>query len=212
MKVLSGVRILCVDDSSDSLELLRHVLARYGADVTTCASAEKAIIILRSENFDMMVSDLSMPPGLDGYDLVHALRDLESENPDREVMPAIAVSGDAMRSSKKRRFADFQVYMPKPVNKKRLIYVVERLLQADGSATEFGSLDNWEADQATQAALTATAVAATATAAAVEATVAASNATVAAVDATRAAADAKATALEAEKKADEASSRAPGNV
>jgi IS5 family transposase len=127
-------------------------------------------------------------------------------------MPAIAVSGGAMRSSKKRRFADFQVYMPKPVNKKRLIYVVERLLQADGSATEFGSLDNWEADQATQAALTATAVAATATAAAVEATVAASNATVAAVDATRAAADAKATALEAEKKADEASSRAPGNV
>lgn len=209
MKALKGIRILCVDDSSDSLELLRHILHRHGADVTTCTSAEEAINALKVQSFDMMVSDISMPPGLDGYDLVHALRGMEGEDPEREVTPAIAVSGDALKASRKRRFADFQVYMPKPVDKKRLVYIVERLLKADGKAIEFGSLDSWEADQATKAALVATEVALTATAAAVEATVAASNASAAALEATRAAADAKNTAIEAEKRAGEASSGSP---
>lgn len=209
MKALKGIRILCVDDSSDSLELLRHILNRHGAEVTTCTSAEEAINTLRVESFDMMVSDISMPPGLDGYDLVHALRGMEGEDPDREATPAIAVSGDAMKASHKRRFADFQVYMPKPVDKKRLVYIVERLLKADGKAIEFGSLDNWEADQATKAALAATDVALTATAAAVEATVAAKNATTAALEATRSAAEAKATAIKAEKNASQASINSP---
>lgn len=209
MKLLTGVRILCVDDSADSLELLRHVLVRYGASVTTCISAEAAIEILKKSSFDVMVSDLSMPPGLDGYDLVHALRDMEKQDPDRKATPTVAVSGDAMRASRKRRFADFQVYMPKPANKKRLVYVVERLFEADGEAIEFGSLASWEAEQASQAAAVATKVAATATAVAAEATTAAANATVAAVDASQAAVDAKAAALAAEKVATSASSEAP---
>lgn len=201
MKVLDGVRILCVDDSPDSLELLRHVLARSGAEVTTCVSAEMAIEALKNTTFDVMVSDLSMPPGLDGYDLVHTLRDMELQDPDRHITPTIAVSGDATRASRKRRFADFQVYMLKPADKKRLVYVIERLLEADGEATHYGSLGNWEAEQASKAAIIAAQVAATAAAAAAKATVLAANATIAAVDATQAAADAKAAALEQERKA-----------
>jgi CheY-like chemotaxis protein len=209
MKVLIGVHILCVDDSPESLELLRRILVKQGALVTTCTSAESAIAALKESHFDVMVSDLSMPPGLDGYDLVHVLRRMENQDPDRHVTPAIAVSGDAHSPSRKRRFADFQVYMAKPASQKRLVYVVERLLQADGEATEFGSLDNWESEQATKAAVIATEVAATATAAAVEATMAAAQATSAAAEATRAAANAKAAALEAEKKANEENHHAP---
>ena len=142
---LAGVKVLCVDDDADMLHLLSVTLGRHGAEVTTCSSAEAAIVCLRTHHFDVIVSDLRMPPGLDGYDLAHALRKMERENPGRRGTPAVAVSGDAMMPSTKRRFADFQVYMRKPVDREQLVHVVARLVEADGAAIALGSLDSWEA-------------------------------------------------------------------
>ncbi len=195
--ILSGARVLCVDDSPEVLLMLRTILSQSGANVTACASAEEAILNLSNERFDVVISDLSMPPGLDGYDLVHALREMEAQDPTRKATPTIAVSGDALRASGKRRFADFQVYVAKPARALRLVHIIDRLLEAEGDAVKLGSLDIWEADQATMAAETATEVAAAATAAAVESTSAAADATAAAADATAAAADATAAAVRA---------------
>jgi CheY-like chemotaxis protein len=206
---LKGTRILCVDDDLDSLDLLRTVLIRQGAHVTTCKSAEKGVKALWENHFDVVVSDLSMPPGLDGYDLAHSLREMEDQDPARQATPTIAISGDALRPSQKRRYADFQVYMKKPLDKSRLVYIVERLVEADGEVVKLGSLGAWVAEQACQAAAVATDVAATATADAVNATVAAADATAAAIDATTAAGNAKSAASDAEAKAAAASLNAP---
>jgi CheY-like chemotaxis protein len=208
VKMLSGVRILCVDDSPDSLELLRLILTRQEAHLTVCTSAEKAIEILQTERFDVIISDISMPPGLDGYDLMHALREMEAQDPTRQATPTVAVSGDALRISRKRRYADFQVYMQKPVDRVRLVHFVERLVEADAEAVELGSLGIWEASQATKAAVVATYVAASATSAAADDTVAAFNATVAAVSATAAAVTATTEAKEATVTASDVESKA----
>lgn len=183
-QTLSGIRILCVDDGPDVLEFLRVFLTREGAEVTTCASAEDAITTLLDERFDVLISDLSMPPGLDGYDLVHELRRMENDNLRRKATPSILLSGDAMRASRKRRFADFQVYMPKPFDNVRLIHVIERLAEADSASVKLGSLKSWEAKQSTEAAEVATEVAREATSAAVDATNTARYATEAAARAT----------------------------
>lgn len=203
-KILGGTKILCVDDSQDVLEFLSFFLKEKGAEVTTCLSVEKAIAILMKERFDILISDLSMPPGLDGYDLVHALRKMEKEDPDRKATPSIMISGDALRPSRKRRFADFQVYMSKPFDATRLVYIVERLAEADAEAVKLGSLAVWEAKQATEAALVATEVAVAATEAAVDATLAA-------LDATKSAVKATVTASKAEMDAVTASVSAPPN-
>lgn len=200
-KILSGIRILCVDDCPDVLAFLGAFLTGKGADIIACASAEDAIEVLMDERFDILISDLSMPPGLDGYDLAHTLRSMESKNPDRKATPTIMISGDAMLPSRKRRFADFQVYMSKPFDKLRLVHVVERLVEADGEAVKLGSLGGWEAQQETEAAVIATEVAAIATVAAFKATTAAFNATVSA-------ARARTTASKAEKDASTASANA----
>jgi len=206
--VLEG-RVLCVDDSPDNLGLLDAVLTREGMLVTTCSSAEEAIEVLARERFDIMISDLSMPPGLDGFDLAHALRKMEAQDPSRQATPSIAVSGDAMRPSRKRHFADFQVYVRKPFENGRLVYIVERLLEAEDEAVKLGSLGIWEAMQASEAAALATQAAATATSAAVESTAAAEDATSAAVDATTAATTAKSAANAAEAIAAAAGAKAP---
>jgi CheY-like chemotaxis protein len=207
--VLDGIRVLCVDGCPNSVKLLHLVLSRRGAKVRGCASVAEAIAVLTDERFDVVISDLKMPAGIDGYDLAHVLRKMEDQDPTRKATPTVAVSSDALNPSRKRRFADFQVYMTKPFDNSRLVNIIERLAEADGEAVKLGSLGSWEAEQATQAALVATEVAATATAAAVDATFAASEATIAAVDATNAAAKGTLVAAVAENSAAEASSRAP---
>lgn len=207
-KILDDSRILCVDDEPFLLTLLRDVLIHYGAHVAICGSAEEGIALLKNERFDVVISDLSMP-GLDGYDLVHALREMEVQDLTRHATPTIAVSGDALRPSRKRRYADFQVYMQKPFDQPRLLAVIERLLEADSEVVKFGSLGSWEAEQATKAAGIESAVAATATVTAANAVAAAADATTAAANATAAAAKARVSAAEAEKRASAASAIAP---
>ncbi len=145
---LTGASVLCIDDDADTLLLLSHILKRHGAKVTTSSSAEHAIARLVDSRFDVVISDIQMPPGLDGYDLAHALRQMEKDDDRRPETPLVAVSGIATSPSAKRRFADFQVYMQKPVDQKRLVHVVKRLVEADGETVKAGSLAQWEIDQA----------------------------------------------------------------
>ena len=145
--ILSGVRILCVDDNKDILMLLETIFSVSGAKVTKCLSAEAAITQLHLHVFDVIVSDLSMPPGLDGYDLAHALRDMQRN--EESPTPAMALSADAHQESPKKRFGDFQVYLSKPFDRKRLVDIVKRLADADGEAVKAGSLSQYETDLAT---------------------------------------------------------------
>jgi hypothetical protein len=57
-----------------------------------------------------------------------------------------------MKSPRKRRYADFQVYMKKPFDKSHLVGVIECLVEADGESVTLGSLVGWEAKQTTLAA------------------------------------------------------------
>ena len=199
---LEGARILCVDDCPASLEYLRSIFAHAGAHVSVCSSALEAIELLKKERFDLLFSDLSMDPGLDGYDLVHALRDMEAEDSERQATPTAAVSSDAMRPSRKRRFADFQVYLSKPVPVQSLLKIAMRLLEASEEAVEHGSLRLWEADVAAEAAEASSQAAEAMASASREATAAAAMAMTAAASGTQA-------ALMAEEASAKASSKAP---
>jgi len=143
-KELIGTKILCVDDSADILNILSVVLQSSGATVITSSSAEAAMELLEQHRFDVIISDLNMPPGMDGYDLAHALRKLEDDEPQRDVTPTVMVSGDSHVPSSKRQFADFQVYLGKPFDHTKLVHIVERLVEADGAAVDQGSLAAWE--------------------------------------------------------------------
>jgi two-component system, NtrC family, response regulator HydG len=69
----SGTRILVVDDSPDTLELIQRNLASQGYVVHTASSAAGALALLDSMTVDLVVTDVRMP-GLSGIDLVRAVR------------------------------------------------------------------------------------------------------------------------------------------
>ncbi len=61
-----GQRILVVDDVAEQREIAAALLGRLGYEVATVSSGEAAIERLRSEEFDLLLLDMLMEPGLNG--------------------------------------------------------------------------------------------------------------------------------------------------
>ena len=117
------VRVLVVDDSSETVELLQMLFSRRGYEVSGAVSAEEAITRAREKSPGLIISDISMP-NTDGYELLAELRRM----PGLESVPAIALTGHAMDEDRERALAaGFTVHIPKPVDPDELMRVVRRL-------------------------------------------------------------------------------------
>ena len=117
------LRALVVDDAPDVTEMLAMVMRFAGYDVVTVFSANDALETARSEQFDVVVSDIGMP-GMNGYELAEAIRTL----PDYRGVPLIAVTGFAMYDDRDRALASgFNAFLTKPINPMDLIDLVRQL-------------------------------------------------------------------------------------
>src|SRR5262249_30192326 len=73
-------RILIVDDDAGQRSLLNSFLVSQGFETLTVPSGERALEVLRAENFSMMISDVRMP-GLSGLDTLLCARKKHSSLP-----------------------------------------------------------------------------------------------------------------------------------
>lgn len=70
----SSIRVLCVDDEASFLDLAKLMLVKDRMmDIDVAGSAKEALDILGSSEYDVVVSDFSMP-GMDGLELLKAMR------------------------------------------------------------------------------------------------------------------------------------------
>ncbi len=132
---LTDLRVLVVDDEPDTRELLTIALTHSGAEVRVAATVSAALDILDEWKPDVLVSDIGMP-GEDGYDLIRAVRALESAK--GGAIPAVALTGYASSEDAKRaREAGFQTHMAKPVAPSELVVTVASLAGNDGQFAKF---------------------------------------------------------------------------
>ena len=126
---LDGLRVLIVDDESDSNDVVRDLLELCGAEVRAADSAQQARAVLASWKADILVSDVGMP-GEDGYALIASLRSVDSEVGQ---IPAVALTAYASREDKVRLLlAGFQAHVPKPIDAAELIAVIASLRRGAG--------------------------------------------------------------------------------
>ena len=78
-------RILVVEDTLDTRELLHLYLKSEGFDVITASDGREGLYLARAEHPDLIITDLHMP-NLDGISLVKELR----AEPEFKDLPIIA--------------------------------------------------------------------------------------------------------------------------
>ncbi len=69
----NGESILIVDDAPEQRDLAGRMMQRLGYLVTTAASGEAALALIREHTFDLMILDMIMPPGMDGLQTYKAV-------------------------------------------------------------------------------------------------------------------------------------------
>jgi len=114
-------RVLLVDDHHDTCIGMKRMLERHGYKITLAHSAEQAVEKVRSEEFDLLISDIGLPDR-SGYELMREVR----LNKD---LPGIALSGfGSEQDVNLAREAGFAEHLTKPINFERLEKTIQTLL------------------------------------------------------------------------------------
>ena len=109
-----GARILVVEDTPDSLELMTFLLETHDHTVVGAETGEQAIERATAARPDLVVMDLQLP-GIDGYQTLIALQ----ATPELVTVPVIAVTSFAMVGDRNRVLdAGFHHYVTKPIDPK----------------------------------------------------------------------------------------------
>jgi len=122
-KLENRFKILAVDDSLDTLEVIQRNLTLEGYKVFTVSSVNEAVNILETNPIDLVITDLKMPI-VGGLDLIRHVR----ENlKDVEIMmitgyPSIEGAVEAVKSGAEE-------YLVKPFTDKELLSAVQRMLE-----------------------------------------------------------------------------------
>jgi two-component system, cell cycle response regulator DivK len=116
--------ILIAEDYSANRELIREMLESGGYRVIQAADGQEAFAKITEFRPDLVLADIQMPV-LDGYGLVHKIRD-DSSLSDLKVVALTAYAMDGDRE--KVLGAGFDGYITKPLNMKTLFREVEKFL------------------------------------------------------------------------------------
>ncbi len=132
--LLSGLRVMCIDDDDDALQALQAMLELEGAQVQPYRSGAAALAWLEQHASGawprLLLCDITLAGGEDGHQIVRSLRQLEalrSVGLDQRV-PAIALTGHARPEDRLRALmAGFQLHLAKPVEPAVLVHAVAAL-------------------------------------------------------------------------------------
>ncbi|KQY29672.1 histidine kinase [Caulobacter sp. Root487D2Y] len=125
--VIEGARVLVVDDHVVNRRAIELVLQSFGIQPTLAESGERALELLHSEVFDVMLMDVYMP-GMDGRDATRQLR--AADGPNRDI-PVIAVTASATAKDWEAcHAAGMNAHVAKPIDPSQLHAALSEVLPA----------------------------------------------------------------------------------
>ena len=115
---LEGLSVLVVEDGETNRKLIRLVLERAGANVTSAENGQLGVEAVMRERFDLVLMDMQMPV-LDGYTAAQRMRTQGVS------IPIIALTAHAMKGDKEKCLrAGCSGYLTKPIDPKKLVETV----------------------------------------------------------------------------------------
>jgi two-component system, chemotaxis family, chemotaxis protein CheY len=125
---MTATKVLLVDDDADIRRVFRFALMSEGFTVTEASDGLEALHLARSEEFDAVVLDLSMPR-LDGASMLDNFKTMSGG---RQVPIVIVSALDDPAIEERMMQAGATVFLRKPILPARVASAVRRHLAASG--------------------------------------------------------------------------------
>ncbi|MCC7370822.1 MAG: response regulator [Chloroflexi bacterium] len=119
---LAALRVLAVDDEQPLVQLVAALLRPHGHQVVTARSGEAALEVARNRQFDLVISDLGMGDGINGWELAEALSSLQPE-----LVFVLATGWGAEIDEADARQRGVHAVLAKPFRGRQLEQLLERL-------------------------------------------------------------------------------------
>ncbi len=117
-------KILVVDDSKVSAEMISHALTKNSHNVIMVSDGEKALDVAKKERPEVIITDIDIP-GINGYELIKRARETAEI---KDVSVIMMSSRNKKSDIKKSEKLGVAKYFVKPFDIEKLIIVVEQLL------------------------------------------------------------------------------------
>jgi len=131
---MEGLRVLIVDDNQTQLEILQNTIRSWGMRGGIASNAREALALMQhaatiNAPYDLAVIDLVMP-GMDGFDLVAAIRKDPALVNTRLIM---VTAYDEIGQSEKALKSGIDLYLTKPVKQSRLFEAIASIAARQSS-------------------------------------------------------------------------------
>jgi len=114
------LRLLLVEDHSETALVLARLLQRYGHEVEVAGTVASALQLVATSPFDLILSDIGLPDGT-GHELMQQVAQ-------KYQIPGVALTGYGMEDDLNRsRDVGFAAHVVKPVDIAQLQSVIERV-------------------------------------------------------------------------------------
>jgi DNA-binding response OmpR family regulator len=120
-----GVKILCIEDEPQMIDLIRLILGNEGFEVIGAEGGEEGLALMRQEKPDLILLDLMMPE-MDGGDVFHRMK----EEVELRDLPVIVVTAKAAPIDQVLwiNVAKVDDYVTKPFGPRELVDSVRKVL------------------------------------------------------------------------------------
>jgi signal transduction histidine kinase/CheY-like chemotaxis protein/HPt (histidine-containing phosphotransfer) domain-containing protein len=125
-----NARVLVAEDNAINIEVARAFLKDFGCQVKTAENGRKALALMESQGFDVVLMDCQMPD-MDGLTATRKIREVELANGVVRT-PIIALTANAFEEDRRRCLAaGMDDYLSKPYTRQQLADVIMRCLRAN---------------------------------------------------------------------------------
>jgi signal transduction histidine kinase/ActR/RegA family two-component response regulator len=122
---LSALRVLIAEDNPVNVMLMKKLLAKWEIAPTIAENGERAVDLMHSRSFDIILMDLQMPL-MNGFDAATQIRKMS--DPQKSKVPIIALTASALADIKEKVHASgMNEYVSKPFKPSELLEKIKQL-------------------------------------------------------------------------------------
>ena len=123
---LSGCSVLAIDNNGMLLDMMKEMYRQNGVDCDACQTAGELTDLMRTKDYDLLITDLKMPE-VNGYEVLELLRTSEIGN--SQTIPVVAATAAGYVEKEELTGKGFAAVLYKPYSIDELLAVTESCIK-----------------------------------------------------------------------------------